>query len=135
LPEGRCGSATLKLMAGGLRRAVTRLILWDYERATWQYDLMVGLILAFIFLTPRGWFRDQPRVPQASRISLRASSQHEVAFWLEAELLAAVAPQQRRGKAAEILRSRNGRKLELLGLEEVLDSDGEIKGYVAFTKP
>ena len=122
-------------MAGGFWRGVKRFILWDYERATWQYDVMVGLILAFIFLTPRGWFRDQPRVPQASRISLPASAQDEVAFWLEAELLAAVAPEQRRGKAAEILRSRNGRKLELLGLEEVLDSDGEIKGYVAFTKP
>jgi hypothetical protein len=112
-----------------------RLILWEYERATWQYDLMVGLILAFIFLTPQGWFRDQPRVPQASRISLPASAKGEVAFWLEAELLAAVAPEQRRSKAAEILRSRNSRKLELLGLEEVLDSDGEIRGYVAFTKP
>ena len=40
-----------------------RFILWDYARASWQYDVMVGIILAFIFLTPRDWFRDQPRVP------------------------------------------------------------------------
>ncbi|MBM3745284.1 MAG: hypothetical protein FJW34_05765 [Acidobacteria bacterium] len=112
-----------------------RLILWDYERATWQYDLMVGLILAFIFLAPRAWFRDQPRVPQASRISMPAGAQGKVAFWLEAELLAAVAPEQRWSKAAEILKSRDGRKLELLGLEPVVDSDREIKGYVAFIKP
>ena len=36
-----------------------RFILWDYPRASWQYDVMVGIILAFIFLTPREWFRDQ----------------------------------------------------------------------------
>lgn len=122
-------------MAGGLWRAVGRFILWDYERATWQYDVMVGLILAFTFLTPRGWFRDQPRVPQASRISLPRGAQGEVVYWLEAELLAGVSPEERYRKATEILRSRDGRKVELHSLEPVVDSENEIKGYVAFTKP
>jgi len=122
-------------MAGGLWRAVKRFILWDYERATWQYDVMVGLILVFIFLTPRAWFRDQPRVPQASRISLPGGAQGEVVYWLEAELLAGVAPEERHRKAVEILRARNGRRLELRSLEPVVDSEDEIKGYVAFAKP
>src|SRR5438309_1891400 len=43
-----------------------RFILWDFPRASWQYDLIVALILAFIFLTPRDLFRDQPRIPHAS---------------------------------------------------------------------
>ena len=30
-----------------------RFILWDYARGSLQYDLMVVLILAFIFVTPR----------------------------------------------------------------------------------
>jgi len=122
-------------MAGGLWRAVKHFVLWDYERATWQYDLMVGLILAFIFLTPRGWFRDQPRVPLASRISTPRGAQGEVVYWLEAELLVGIAPEERHRKAAEILRARNGRELELRSLEPVVDSDNEIKGYVAFAKP
>ena len=25
-----------------------RFILWDYPRASWQYDVMVGVILAFL---------------------------------------------------------------------------------------
>ncbi len=29
-----------------------RFILWDYPRATWQYDVMVGIILVFVMLTP-----------------------------------------------------------------------------------
>ena len=33
-----------------------RLILWDHERGTWQYDVFCLLIVAFIFLTPKTWF-------------------------------------------------------------------------------
>lgn len=40
---------------------ITSFILWNYPRASVEYDIMVGLILAFIFLTPRQFFRDQPR--------------------------------------------------------------------------
>ena len=31
---------------------------WTYERATWQYDLMVVAILAFVWLTPPDWLGD-----------------------------------------------------------------------------
>jgi hypothetical protein len=37
-----------------------RTIFWAFERGTWQYDLMVLAILAFIFLSPRNWFNDRP---------------------------------------------------------------------------
>jgi hypothetical protein len=39
-------------------RAIWRTIYWTYERATWQYDLMVIAILAFVWLTPPDWLRD-----------------------------------------------------------------------------
>ena len=31
---------------------------WTYERTTWQYDLMVIAILAFVWLTPPDWIAD-----------------------------------------------------------------------------
>ncbi len=31
---------------------------WTYERATWQYDLMVIAILAFVWITPPPWLGD-----------------------------------------------------------------------------
>ncbi len=31
---------------------------WTYERATWQYDVMVIAILAFVWLTPPAWLKD-----------------------------------------------------------------------------
>ena len=43
-----------------LGQILSRTFFWSYERGTWQYDLAVILILVFVLLTPRNWFRDQP---------------------------------------------------------------------------
>lgn len=39
--------------------AIKDIVLWKYERASWQWDVLCLLIVAFIFLTPKGWF-DRP---------------------------------------------------------------------------
>jgi hypothetical protein len=39
-----------------LLRAVARVIFWRYQRGSWQYDILCGLILVFIFLTPNTVF-------------------------------------------------------------------------------
>lgn len=39
-----------------LWRILKKIILWSYNRTTWQYDVLCVLILAFVFLTPKGWF-------------------------------------------------------------------------------
>lgn len=46
----------------GIGTMFSRTFFWTYERGTWQYDVAVILILVFVLLTPRGWFRDQPQV-------------------------------------------------------------------------
>ncbi len=62
LPQTETGT-----MGGALERAwekikpgVLRTVFWAYQRGTWQYDLIVLAILAFIFLSPRSWFNDRP---------------------------------------------------------------------------
>ncbi len=39
-------------------RAIWHALYWTYERATWQYDLMVIAILAFVWLMPPDWLAD-----------------------------------------------------------------------------
>ena len=39
-------------------RVLWNAFFWTYERATWQYDLMVIAILAFVWLTPPDWLHD-----------------------------------------------------------------------------
>ena len=43
-----------------LGQILSKTFFWSYERGTWQYDAAVILILVFVLLTPRNWFRDQP---------------------------------------------------------------------------
>ena len=45
----------------GIWRTIRGYILWSYERGTIQYDVMVTLILIFLFLSPY-WinFNDKP---------------------------------------------------------------------------
>lgn len=40
--------------------ALRDILFWSFPRGTLQYDVLCGLILLFIFLTPRTVFRDWP---------------------------------------------------------------------------
>ncbi len=104
-----------------------RFILWDYKRAGWQYDVLVGIILAFIFLTPREWFRDQPRASSIVTLSLDQ-------YWIEPKLLENVPEAQRAERAAELLRARAGSRHALVRLEPIFNAEHEIQGYMAYTK-
>jgi hypothetical protein len=58
--ESPGGGATLITVGSKIKLVVTRSVLWAYQRGSWQYDLIVLVILAFIFLSPRSWFNDRP---------------------------------------------------------------------------
>ena len=49
-------------------RVLWNAFFWTYERATWQYDVMVIAILAFVWLVPPDWIKD----PTASGLGLLA---------------------------------------------------------------
>ncbi|MCC7499561.1 MAG: hypothetical protein IT160_18415 [Bryobacterales bacterium] len=110
---------------------LTRFILWDYPRAGWQYDIMVGLILLFIFVTPREFFRDQPR-SNAVRV---LAPEHGIAeYWVEPAALAGLSEGQRWSRTTELIRQRFGRK-QVVRLEPIFNEEQEIRGYIAYTKP
>jgi len=53
--------ATVQAPVGGVWRTIRSFILWSHERGTIQYDVMVTLILLFVFFSPRFInFNDQP---------------------------------------------------------------------------
>lgn len=47
------------------------IILWKYERASWQWDLLCLLIIFFIFLTPKVWF-DKREATKVSRLIVKS---------------------------------------------------------------
>lgn len=116
-----------------MRTSVVRpLIFWEFPRASWQYDVVVALILAFIFLTPRSFFKDQPR--PASIVQMPAEPGATV-FWFETALLEPVPDAQRPARAAELLKKRLGRDITVTRVEPMYDPEGEIRGYIAMARP
>jgi hypothetical protein len=112
-----------------------KLILWEYPRASWQYDVIVAVILAFVFLTPRDWFRDQPRIPHASSIALLPSENGSTVFFVDSQLLDGTAESQRVPKLTAELRNRMSNKnLVVTRVEPILDSENELQGYMAFAR-
>ena len=99
------GSKQHEPHSGGLLK---RLIFWDFPRASWRYDVAVGLILAFIFATPREWFRDQPK---ASSIILMSSLHHSERVFIATDLLENVLDNARPAQAEALIRQTDGQNL------------------------
>lgn len=112
-----------------------RFILWDFQRGSWQYDVMVGVIVGFIFLTPRAWFRDQPRIPSARSIAMLPPENGSSAYWVDQLVLAQTPESGRVAKAAEALRTYTGnQRLSVSRVEPIRSSEGELLGYIAFAR-
>lgn len=120
-------------MAAGANSFGKRLIFWDFPRASWQYDLVVGLILIFIFATPRDWFHDQPK---ASSIVLLSSLHGTNRVFIATELLSSVPEGQRQRRAEVLIKQRTGKTWRVARVEPIRDeAEQEIKGFIAYTTP
>jgi acyl-coenzyme A synthetase/AMP-(fatty) acid ligase len=116
-------------------QVIKRLIFWEFARGSWQYDVVVILILTFIFATPKAWFRDQPRIPNASNIAMISTENGVTSFFVAANLLEGVSDAQQATKLTELLQMRTGdRKLAVTRVEPVHDSEGDLWGYKAFAR-
>ena len=125
-----------------LAQVLQRTIFWSYERGSWPYDLMVVVIVAFVFLTPRSWFHDQPESSYAASSAVRLMSQDSDGrirvYRIDAQILA---PQKRATKATPELEREThdilGRKVQelqdqtfqLLSIEPVRDANGSVLYY------
>lgn len=118
-------------MISGLKR----FVLWDYRRASWQYDVMVALILIFLFATPKEWFRDQPKVPHVAEVASLPAGKGSQVFWIEAALVTPIPEDKRLKELSAVLTTRTGKSQTVTDLKPVYDSEKEPKGFIAFAKP
>lgn len=120
-----------------LGAAIHRGLFWTYERGTWQYDIMVALILAFIFLTPRSWFHDQPVNSLANGVVLVSASQSEKIYQLRAGLIEAADSDEAAGlkqEAERILQTYTGKAVEVIRIEPARDSQGQVVSYAVWVQ-
>jgi hypothetical protein len=123
----------------GLRRVFSKTLFWSYERGTWQYDVAVVLILIFVLLTPRGWFRDQPQVglPAAAdqvQLVLFSDQGHRQEYRVDARVLApreqtpALQNELHQALQRALPDLRNGR-FSITKIEAVRDENGNVIAY------
>jgi hypothetical protein len=113
--------------------SLKRFILWDYPRASWQYDVMVGLILAFIFLTPREIFRDQPK---PRNVTLIDTDRNGSRFLVEPELLSGLDEPTQRLTVDKLIHSQAGARNRTIDrVEPIFDAEKDLRGYIVYTKP
>ena len=113
---------------------IRKIVFWDFPRTSWPYDVVVTLILIFIFVTPRSWFRDRPH---ADRVVLLSSTDAgSVRVYIEPGLLRNVPEKLRQQRAAELIRQRTGKMPHLVHVEPIRDqAEPEVKGFIAYTTP
>jgi len=122
-----------------VRKFLSRVFFWNYERGTLPYDLIVLAIVAFVFLTPRRWFHDQAETgarPGAMAIPCEAETgtPNGLRCRVNAALLAPPqASPQLQQKAHEVLLrnapSLKDRTFQIVRMEPVLGEDGGVRYY------
>ena len=115
--------------------AVYRGLFWIYDRGTWQYDIMVILILAFIFLTPRSWFHDKPvSPPPAADIVLLLNDPAQKVYQLRATLINAKPPETVERSAQRVLEIHTGKSIAIVRVEPAKDSRGQVVSYAVWVR-
>jgi hypothetical protein len=109
-------------------RGLMRFIFWDFPRASWQYDVMVALILIFIFATPADFFKDRLN-PQ----NVWAMSDGQ--FWIASELLKNIPEDARIARATELVNKKFNTHKTIIKVETLHGGDEDIQGFLAVPKP
>ena len=110
--------------------------MWDYPRGSVAYDIKVGAILAFIFLTPASVFRDQPQLsPARDEVVMLPGKGNETRFWIEESLIAGIPEAERRERMSSLLSERTGKTRQVVQLEPVGSKEDQLQGYIAITNP
>lgn len=99
-----------------------KLIFWNYERNTWQWDVLCVVILIFIFLTPKGWFQNGER---------RGFRAHQNSAVTTLPVGPEVVDNSRdRSQLEQRVRAFTGRPdAQVLEVRAVVDKDGKTRGY------
>lgn len=114
-------------------RTLWGFIFWTYERGSWQYDVMVLLILAFIFLTPPRLFHDRPTLTEARQV-VEVRGLEGTGYRIEAHLLGSRNNRSLELNAEQILEQVTNRPLTIRRIEPVLDAKGRIQAYTVWVQ-
>lgn len=115
----------------GIWRTIRSYILWSHERGTIHYDIMVTLILIFVFFSPKVInFNDKPveRNPQRTGVMVSADGNGGLIYQVEGSAVTAKDDAAVRGELLQIIEPISG-EVKISKVELVRDGKGKILRY------
>jgi hypothetical protein len=109
-------------------------IWWTHPRGNMHYDVMVTLILAFIFLTPRWMFNDKPteRVPHQTGVVVSPDGDNLI-YQIDGSAVQAKSDATIREQLLRVIEPITGEAV-VTRYEAVADNHGKVMSYKVWVK-
>ena len=120
----------------GVWTTIRSYVLWQHERGTLHYDIMVTLILIFVFLSPRVInFNDKPALPNPhlSDVVVTPDAQGGLLYQISAGAITPGDDQSVRDELLHIIEPISG-EVTIVKYEGVPDRKGQVQGYRVWVK-
>lgn len=117
-------------------RTIRGYILWQYERGTLHYDIMVTLILIFIFFSPRVIdFNDKPiaRNPHPTDVVVSTDAEGQLLYQVAASAISPGDDHSVRQQLLRIIEPISG-AVSIVSYEPVSDHKGHVQSYKVLAK-
>jgi hypothetical protein len=115
----------------GIWRTLRSYILWSHERGTVQYDVMVTLILLFVFFSPKLInFKDKPvdHTPHPTGVVVMPDGQGGLIYQVEASAVSGGDEGARKSELLGIIEPISG-EVTITKVETVRDQSGHVAHY------
>ncbi len=116
---------------GGLWRTIRSFILWSHERGTVQYDVMVTLILLFVFFSPRFiHFNDTPveRNPHSTGVVVYGDPDGSLVYEVNSKAVQPGDDTAIRAQLHRVIEPISG-EISISKYEAVKDKKGKVLSY------
>jgi hypothetical protein len=123
--------ATPAVPVRGIWSTIRSYVLWSHERGTVQYDVMVTLILLFVFFSPRLInFKDKPveHNPRAAGVVVTPDGQNGFIYQIDAAGVQGKDDDAIRAELLSIIEPVSG-EVSISKYEVVRDRSGHILSY------
>jgi hypothetical protein len=125
----------------GVWPTIRSYIFWQHERGTLHYDIMVTLILIFVFLSPRlinfndRPFNDKPalRTPHLSDVVVTADAQGGLLYQISARGITPGDDQVVRNQLLRTIEPISG-EVTIVKYDSVPDGKGQVQSYRVWVK-
>jgi hypothetical protein len=121
---------------GAMWRTIRGYIFWSYERGSLHYDIMVTVILLFVFLSPRFLnYKDKPveRIPHLTGVVVIPGENGEFIYQIQAAEVKANSDADINRQLEKIIEPISG-AVSIAHYETVKDASGHLQSYKVWAK-